>query len=384
VSFADQTMKTTTVPIRVEQIGTEPKPAGLKLVKPLPVESKATEPMSVESRPVELKLVEPLSAEPEPVEPEPVESAPVMWAEDGPDPIPSVWMEEEPKPAVSIPSARMEDAPALAVPVAAMWTEDAPVPAVPMNESQGPAVWPAVPKSAMPKPVAPEVAEPEPATLEVVAPESATLEAVAPEPATLEVVAPESTAPEAMPPKPAVDSQRRKSVAAKLSSVIFYTVIVSMLLLALVAGGRGDAPKSLLKFSIFTVLTRSMQSEIPQYSFIVTHETDPKTLEPGDDITYLLQDGRTITHRIIAAYDDYQSTGEVAFETQGIENPAPDAEIVYGRNVVGKVIFHNLIIGKGLRFVSLYWMYLLIPAVIIIVGLFIVMRMYGRRERENT
>jgi signal peptidase I len=176
---------------------------------------------------------------------------------------------------------------------------------------------------------------------------------------------------------------RHSSLGSKLSGFFFYFILISLVVLALLSTGKCDQPRSLVGVAIFTVLTRSMQSEIPQYSFIITRNVASESLKIGDDITYLLEDGRTITHRIVAVYSNYLGTGEIAFETQGVDNPAPDEEIVYGKNVVGKVIFHSLTIGKVIRFISMYWNLLIIPAVTVVVGLYIIMRIYGKRVKRQ-
>jgi signal peptidase len=175
-------------------------------------------------------------------------------------------------------------------------------------------------------------------------------------------------------------AKQHRSIIGIISNILFYIVIVIVIFAIILSRGSGEEPRSLFGYSIFTVLTSSMQSEIPQYSFIITHEVKPDTLKIGDDITYLMPDGRTITHRIIGIYINYQNSGEIGFETKGVSNSSADAEIVYGKNVVGKVIFHNLQIGKGIRYISLYWMYLMIPMLAVIIGLYIISRMYGRKK----
>jgi signal peptidase len=109
-------------------------------------------------------------------------------------------------------------------------------------------------------------------------------------------------------------------------------------------------PKNIAGYIPMTVLTRSMQSTYPQNSFILAKETDPNDLNIGDDITFLKQNNTTITHRIVGIAENYEGTHKRAFETKGTDNQRKDDEMVYADNVVGKVIFHSLLLGRLLLF----------------------------------
>jgi len=95
----------------------------------------------------------------------------------------------------------------------------------------------------------------------------------------------------------------------------------------------------IMGYSYFTVLTPSMQGEIPKGSFILVKQTDPQGLKVGDNVTYMQNASATITHKIVDIYEDYGDSGARGFQTQGVNNPSPDKEIVYAKNIVGKVMF---------------------------------------------
>jgi len=138
--------------------------------------------------------------------------------------------------------------------------------------------------------------------------------------------------------------------------LLFYIALAALVLTVfLVRAAGGGAPVTFAGFSAMRVLTASMQDEIPQGSLIITRHVDPKTLEVGDDVTYMAGEGTTVTHRIIAIAENYQGTGQRAFTTQGIMNREPDELRVPAANVVGKVIFHNLFLGDVLAFVQVNW-----------------------------
>lgn len=94
-------------------------------------------------------------------------------------------------------------------------------------------------------------------------------------------------------------------------------LIVLVVSVAFLKGGDSGAPKSLAGFSTFTVLTGSMQDEIPQGSLVITQQTDPRELKIGDDITYLSSPTTTVTHRIVGIIENYKDTGQRAFENAG-------------------------------------------------------------------
>jgi signal peptidase len=154
-------------------------------------------------------------------------------------------------------------------------------------------------------------------------------------------------------------SKPKSLTLSRVSTFFFYFVLVAAVALAFfVNRTNGNQPKTLMGYSIFTVLTRSMQSEIPQDSFVLTQKAAPDTLQIGDDITYLRPGDKSVTHRIVAIYDNYNNSGARGFETKGIENPKPDLEVVYAKNVVGKVVFHSLWIGQNLKFAAAHWQWL--------------------------
>jgi len=138
------------------------------------------------------------------------------------------------------------------------------------------------------------------------------------------------------------DAPPGKSTLQKIwsivSAVLFYGV-----LLCLVGGAfllsRGDK-KPILGYSFMNVLTWSMQSEIPQGSLVILKEADPGAIEISDDITFMRDADTPVTHRVIGIIEDFEGSGERGFETQGIDNDAPDFEIVRAENVIGRVKVH--------------------------------------------
>ena len=146
--------------------------------------------------------------------------------------------------------------------------------------------------------------------------------------------------------------KKRSRAISFFKELLFYLILATIVFGAfLFSGDPAGPPLDIAGFSVMTVLTRSMQSELPQHSLIVTRKVDPQSLQVGDDITFLIPNNSTVTHRIIEIFEDYQNSGIRGFQTQGVENINPDTEVVLAHNIVGRVIFHNLTLGRGVNLI---------------------------------
>ncbi|MFQ9797865.1 MAG: signal peptidase I [Clostridia bacterium] len=106
-----------------------------------------------------------------------------------------------------------------------------------------------------------------------------------------------------------------------MGEVVFYGLLLLLIIAALFVRTTSDgAPKSLAGYSGMIVLTESMQSEIPKGSLVIAQQVDPETLQIGDDITYMANQTTSVTHRIVGIIENYENTGQRAFQTQGIMN----------------------------------------------------------------
>lgn len=166
-------------------------------------------------------------------------------------------------------------------------------------------------------------------------------------------------------------SSKKKSL---WKDVAFYAVLVALVIGVLVFKGSGNGtPTSFAGYSAFTVLSESMQSEIPKGSLVITKQVEPQSLNIGDDITYMNGPDTTVTHRIVGIIEQYQDTGQRAFITKGIMNSDPDKNPVPAVNIVGKVVFHDYTLGQILGFIQQYW-YFIILFLILFAGFFVAIR----------
>jgi signal peptidase len=161
-----------------------------------------------------------------------------------------------------------------------------------------------------------------------------------------------------------------------VGNAIFYLllilVVIGTLLLRKVGG-----------YSFYTVLTPSMQSEIPQGSLVIDKKINPNEIRVGDDVTYLREDNSTVTHRVIAIAENYDNSGERGFQTQGIENELPDQLIVYAANVVGVVKVKIPYIGSALYWVAQH-LFITLAVFGVVVLLYVSLKtFFGERKKEK-
>ena len=188
------------------------------------------------------------------------------------------------------------------------------------------------------------------------------------------------------PAEPIIDaiSGRRLAKASKgrvfktALSILFYLALVVAVVVAFQMSSSKGAPRIVLGYSVMTVLSGSMAPEIPKGALIINKQVDLNSIQVGDDITFMIDEKTTVTHRVIAIVENHNKTGKRGFQTQGIANLAVDRDIVHADNVVGKVIFHDKNIGMAVNFVMTHP--LLIGVILALVfGLFATLRVVFAR-----
>jgi signal peptidase I len=173
----------------------------------------------------------------------------------------------------------------------------------------------------------------------------------------------------------------RRRWVSRLCNVLFYAMLLCVLIGGLTYGASGN--RNLFGYSILTVLTSSMQREIPQGSLIIVqYIDDPDTLEKGDDITFLKDKDTTVTHRIVNIYENYEDSGARGFQTKGLENPSPDKDIVYAGNIVGKVVFHFPGAGDTLVWIRNHWLMLSLLFAGLVIAAMLLKFAFGREPKK--
>ena len=176
----------------------------------------------------------------------------------------------------------------------------------------------------------------------------------------------------------------KKGRAGKIiGECVFYGLLLLLILSAVFVRTTSDgSPRSLAGYSGMIVLTESMQSEIPKGSLVITKTVDPQSLQIGDDITYMANQTTSVTHRIIGIIENYENTGQRAFQTQGIMNDQPDSQPVPAVNVVGKVVFHSETLGVVASFIGSCWPLLLFALAVVFVLIYVLGRIFKSPPKE--
>lgn len=136
-----------------------------------------------------------------------------------------------------------------------------------------------------------------------------------------------------------------KQSFSKIWSIVSTVLVGAVVVLAvLLLGGR------LLGWQVFTVVSGSMEPVYHVGDLLYVRPTDPADLQPGDVITFVMNEQLVVgTHRIVEVED----TGErLYFYTKGDANAAMDAAPVAQENVLGTPVFSIPLLGYVAAFVQ--------------------------------
>jgi signal peptidase len=151
------------------------------------------------------------------------------------------------------------------------------------------------------------------------------------------------------------EKQIQQKISATLVTLLLIAAVCLCLYVSIQVLGRGYA--SFGGYSVFRVVTGSMEPSIPEGALTLTKQTDIQDIEIGDIICFRSKSptmiGKTITHRVIDVFQGAQ--GEILLKTQGDANTSYDEYYVTSDNLVGKVIWHsksNNVFSKTVGFFS--------------------------------
>lgn len=113
------------------------------------------------------------------------------------------------------------------------------------------------------------------------------------------------------------------------------TVLVGMVvvLAILLVGAR------LVGFQVFTVLSGSMEPTYHTGSLIYVKDVDYTEIEPGQVITFMLDEDTVATHRVVEVVPDENDATVLRYKTKGDANDAEDGSLVHYKNVIGTPVF---------------------------------------------
>ena len=167
-----------------------------------------------------------------------------------------------------------------------------------------------------------------------------------------------------------------KNILLKLMNVISVLIILASIaaLLTVVLAKPGEAP-NFFGYSLFRVMTGSMEPTIHTNSLIVVQRTDPQQLVEGDIITFYSRDpalmGEPNTHRIVRFEQDGDKH---LIYTRGDANNIDDRYPAHEEDVIGRVVFSSLKLGNFVRLISNPVIF--IPLIIIPLAIMLLRSMY--------
>lgn len=147
-------------------------------------------------------------------------------------------------------------------------------------------------------------------------------------------------------------------------------ILVSVfVLLSVVLTPAGQVPQ-VLGYSVFRVMTGSMEPEIREDSLLVVQKTPPEDIVPGDVISFFSPDpmleGAVNTHRVVRIE---RENGRIRFITKGDANMIEDTYPTDASALVGRVVFQSYGLGKTVSLLSnplVFGTIILLPLLVIL------------------
>ena len=147
-------------------------------------------------------------------------------------------------------------------------------------------------------------------------------------------------------------------------------ILVSVfVLLSVVLTPAGQVPQ-VLGYSVFRVMTGSMEPEIREDSLLVVQKTPPEDIAPGDIISFFSPDpmleGAVNTHRVARVEKE---NGRIQFITKGDANVIEDTYPVDASALVGRAVFKSYGLGRVVSLLAnplVFGIIILLPLLIIL------------------
>lgn len=133
-----------------------------------------------------------------------------------------------------------------------------------------------------------------------------------------------------------------------------------------------------------TVMTSSMEPDLPPGTLVVVRPTSVEDIAPGDIVTYQLESGKAtlVTHRVTE--QRLTADGEFIFVTQGDANPGPDPGFIREVQIRGTVWYALPYVGWVSQIVTGDVRALAIPLIAGALGIYAIwMFVAGIREKRR-
>lgn len=133
----------------------------------------------------------------------------------------------------------------------------------------------------------------------------------------------------------------------KIWNTVSTVLVAAVVILAILLVGV-----RLIGFQVFTVLSGSMEPTYHTGSLIYVKDTDPFEIEPGQVITFMLDEDTIATHRVVEVVPDAEDSAVLRFRTKGDANEAEDSGLVHYKNVIGTPVFSIPYLGYVANYIQ--------------------------------
>lgn len=169
-----------------------------------------------------------------------------------------------------------------------------------------------------------------------------------------------------------------------LSVVIIIAAVFVLLIVVMTKPGKTP---NIAGYMALRVTTGSMAPTYDVDSLIIVKETDPASIWENDVISFYSSDpalsGAVNTHRVVSVSQDGDN---YRFVTKGDANNVVDRYDVDSRDLLGKVVWSSLLLGKIVRLVSnplIFVPIILVPLAIILITNLVKTISYARKIAKD-
>ena len=136
--------------------------------------------------------------------------------------------------------------------------------------------------------------------------------------------------------------RRARATAGWLGHLLGFAVVLGVTALLAV----GVVVPRVTGATPYTILTSSMEPDLPPGTLVISRPVDPDEIGIGDVITYQLRSGEpaVVTHRVVSV--GFTTAGDYVFVTQGDANARPDEEPVRAVQVRGEAWYAVPYVGR--------------------------------------
>ena len=132
-----------------------------------------------------------------------------------------------------------------------------------------------------------------------------------------------------------------KKIGSSLATLACITAVLLCILIVAQVYTQGYV--NIARFSVFRVVTGSMEPEIPIGSLLMSRETPISEIKTKDIVCFVSKEppteGRVITHRVVSITT--KADGTILLETRGDANLSADRYYVTAENLIGKVAWYT-------------------------------------------